>query len=79
LFIGLSRLSADLQQRIALRVEKIFEQGLVAETEVLLRRGLAENRTAMQALGYRQVVEHLRGVPGPRPVIPLGVFVEGFP
>lgn len=62
LFIGLSRLSADLQQRIALRVEKIFEQGLVAETEVLLRRGLAENRTAMQALGYRQVVEHLRGL-----------------
>lgn len=62
LFIGLSRSSADLQQRIALRVEKMFEQGLVAETEQLLKHGLAGNRTAMQALGYRQVVEHLRGL-----------------
>jgi tRNA dimethylallyltransferase len=60
-FIGLSRQSADLQQRINIRVEKMFEAGLVAETEVLLKRGLAENRTALQALGYRQVVEHLRG------------------
>jgi tRNA dimethylallyltransferase len=61
-FIGLTRSSADLQQRINMRVEKMFEQGLVAETEDLLKRGLAENRTAMQALGYRQVVEHLRGM-----------------
>jgi tRNA dimethylallyltransferase len=39
----------------------MFRRGLVAETEQLLRRGLAENQTAMQALGYRQVVEHLQG------------------
>ena len=39
----------------------MFERGLVAETADLLKRGLGENRTAMQALGYRQVVEHLRG------------------
>src|SRR5262249_17482488 len=62
LFIGLARSSAELQQRINTRVQKMFEQGLVAETEDLLKRGLAENRTAMQALGYRQVVEHLRGM-----------------
>jgi tRNA dimethylallyltransferase len=35
---------------------------LVAETEELLKHGLAENRTAMQALGYRQVAEHLHGM-----------------
>jgi tRNA dimethylallyltransferase len=62
LFIGCTRPSADLQQRINARVEKMFEQGLVAETEHLLKRGLAQNPTAMQALGYRQVVEHLRGL-----------------
>ena len=39
----------------------MFRRGLVAETEQLLKRGLAENKTAMQALGYRQVVEHLQG------------------
>ena len=31
------------------------------ETEQLLIRGLGQNRTAMQALGYRQAVEYLRG------------------
>ena len=39
----------------------MFRDGLVAETEALLKSGLVENKTAMQALGYRQVVEHLRG------------------
>ncbi|HEY6229437.1 MAG TPA: tRNA (adenosine(37)-N6)-dimethylallyltransferase MiaA [Verrucomicrobiae bacterium] len=62
LFIGLSRSSADLQRRINQRVDKMFANGLVAETEKLLQQGLAENQTAMQALGYRQVVEHLRGI-----------------
>jgi tRNA dimethylallyltransferase len=39
----------------------MFQRGLVAETEQLLQRGLAQNRNAMQALGYRQVAEFLRG------------------
>jgi tRNA dimethylallyltransferase len=39
----------------------MFRQGWVAETEQLLERGLGQNKTAMQALGYRQIVEHLRG------------------
>ena len=39
----------------------MFRLGLVDETRELLKRGLAENKFAMQAIGYRQVVEHLRG------------------
>ena len=39
----------------------MFKAGLIAETEALMKRGLEQNATAMQALGYRQVVEHLRG------------------
>jgi tRNA dimethylallyltransferase len=39
----------------------MFRRGLVAETESLLQRGLAQNQIALQALGYRQVVEYLRG------------------
>jgi tRNA dimethylallyltransferase len=50
-----------LQERLARRVEEMFARGLVAETQALLGRGLERNPTAMQALGYRQVVEHLRG------------------
>jgi tRNA dimethylallyltransferase len=56
---GLTRPTADLVLRIDARVEDMFRRGLVAETAGLLERGLVQNRTAMQALGYRQVVEHL--------------------
>lgn len=59
--IGLARSAADLHSRIAARVDAMFRRGWVAETEQLLKRGLARNRTAMQALGYGQIVEHLRG------------------
>ena len=57
----LSRASEDLHARIHARVDEMFALGLVAETQQLLERGLEQNRTAMQAIGYRQVVEHLRG------------------
>jgi tRNA dimethylallyltransferase len=60
-FFGLRRADADLRARIDARVEKMFASGLVEETRRLLERGLAQNKTALQALGYRQVVEHLRG------------------
>ena len=39
----------------------MFRRGLVEEVRELLQRGLDQNKTAMQAIGYRQVVEHLRG------------------
>ncbi len=58
---GLLRDTADLHARIHARVDEMFAHGLVAETRALLERGLAQNPTAMQAIGYRQVVEHLRG------------------
>ena len=61
LFFGLARAANDLRVRIDARVNEMFERGLVNETQGLLKRGLAENATAMQAIGYRQVVEHLRG------------------
>jgi len=60
-FFCVTRMSADLHARINTRVDTMFARGLVDETRELLRRGLAENQTAMQAIGYRQVVEHLRG------------------
>jgi tRNA dimethylallyltransferase len=58
---GLLRDPADLRQRIDARVEDMFRRGLVEETRRLLDAGLAKNEVAMQALGYRQVVEHLQG------------------
>lgn len=57
----LVRSAADLGRRIDARVEAMFAGGLVEETRRLQAAGLAANRTAMQAIGYRQVAEHLRG------------------
>lgn len=59
---GIERDRADLVRRIDERVERMFAAGLVAETRQRLEEGLRENRTALQAIGYRQVAEHLEGL-----------------
>lgn len=61
-FYGMIRGVAELNRRIEERVDLMFATGLVEETEQLLRLGLSENQTASQAIGYRQVIEYLRGV-----------------
>ena len=58
-----TRQPADLHARINARVDAMFARGLVDETRELLKHGLAENQTAMQAIGYRQVVAYLSGEP----------------
>lgn len=68
---GLQRSRDDLVRRINKRVDAMFAAGLVDETRHLLDAGLRSNRTAMQAIGYRQVVEHLEGIRGLRDTIEL--------
>src|SRR5690606_34265411 len=53
-----------LYRRINERVELMFAQGLVAEVQTLVARGVTFGRTAAQALGYREVLEHLAGERG---------------
>jgi tRNA dimethylallyltransferase len=60
-WLALDRERTDLNHRINVRVDSMFASELVEETRGLLGQGFAENRTAMQAIGYRQVVEHLQG------------------
>ena len=48
-----------LSERIDVRVNSMFEQGLVAEVENLIGAGLLQGRTAQRALGYSQVISHL--------------------
>ena len=57
--IGLIRERAELYNRIDKRVDEIFERGLVEETEALVKKN--PSRTAMQALGYKEVAGLLRG------------------
>ncbi|MEV4457817.1 tRNA (adenosine(37)-N6)-dimethylallyltransferase MiaA [Microbispora sp. NPDC004025] len=50
-----------LDERIELRVGRMWEAGLVDEVRALAARGLAEGRTASRALGYAQVLRFLSG------------------
>jgi tRNA dimethylallyltransferase len=59
--IGVDIDRETLDQRIAARVDAMFRSGFVEEVRHLLDRGLAEGRTAPRAIGYREVVAHLRG------------------
>ncbi|MFI6790350.1 tRNA (adenosine(37)-N6)-dimethylallyltransferase MiaA [Nonomuraea sp. NPDC050383] len=59
--IGLEVPRPELDERIALRVERMWAAGLVEEVRGLLDRGLARGRTASRALGYAQVLRFLEG------------------
>jgi len=50
-----------LYQRIDLRVDLMMQGGLAEEVRRLLSAGLSDGTTAMQALGYKEIVQYLRG------------------
>ncbi len=51
----------ELYRRIDLRVEQMLQQGLIAEIQALLKSGIPEKCTAMQAIGYKEFLEALEG------------------
>ena len=50
-----------LYERINRRVDIMLENGLVKEVEALLKAGVSENAQAMHAIGYKEVVQYLKG------------------
>jgi tRNA dimethylallyltransferase len=52
---------ATLHERIEQRVHTMFERGLIDEVEGLLKQWNELSHTASQAVGYREVIEHLAG------------------
>jgi len=50
-----------LDERISARVDRMWDEGFVAEVETLLQRGLTDARTAQLALGYSQIIAYLDG------------------
>ena len=58
---GLVMNREDLSDRIDVRVNAMFDQGLVAEVQKLVADGLLQGRTAQRALGYAQVISYLNG------------------
>jgi tRNA dimethylallyltransferase len=59
--VGLHRDRDDLDARIDARYEAQLTAGFVAEVEALLARPGGLSRTAGQALGYRELADHLGG------------------
>jgi len=59
---GLVMERETLQERIDLRVERMWEQGLVREVRDLMSEGLLDGRTARAALGYAQVIKFAQGL-----------------
>ena len=52
---------AELEGRIAQRVEGMLGVGLIEEVSNLLKDGLKENPSAARAIGYREVIDCLEG------------------
>lgn len=61
LWFGLTRSREVLYERINLRVDLMFERGLVDEVRGLMDRGLGDALTSMQAIGYKEIIDALRG------------------
>jgi tRNA dimethylallyltransferase len=59
--VGLSVPRERLDERIALRVQRMWDAGLVDEVRALEKRGLRDGLTAGRALGYAQVLRFLAG------------------
>ena len=59
--IGVTLDRAELDRRVAERVDRMWQLGFVSEVRDLAARGLREGRTASRALGYAQVLRCLDG------------------
>ncbi len=59
ILIGLKRDRKELYRLIEERVDRMISSGLLNETKMLLK--MDPNRTALQAIGYREMISYLRG------------------
>jgi tRNA dimethylallyltransferase len=59
--VGLTMEREKLYQRINARVDQMIEEGLVQEVEGLLERGVPKTAKALQAIGYKEIIDYLQG------------------
>ncbi len=57
----ISRPREELYERINIRVDMMIKAGLEGEVRGLLENGADINSTAMQAIGYKEMAEYIRG------------------
>lgn len=61
-YFGLTMQRERLYKRIEERVDKMMARGLIDEVKALMEKGYGQRGTAMQALGYREIVDYLYGL-----------------
>jgi tRNA dimethylallyltransferase len=59
--IGLFPDREELVRRLEGRVDAMFSEGLVAETEAILARGVPESAKPFESIGYKQALQVVRG------------------
>jgi len=60
-FVGIvfDRDRAEIMNRIEKRVDEFFKMGLIEEVENLINLGFKDSLTAMQAIGYKELIPYL--------------------
>lgn len=61
IYIGITREREELYKRIELRVDKMLNDGLLAEVQGLLEKGYGPELQSMQGLGYKELIPVLTG------------------
>lgn len=61
IIIGLDMDRHELYKRIEARIDDMLAMGLVNEVRTLIKEGYDPKLTSMQAIGYKEVAEHLHG------------------
>ena len=59
--IGVYRTREELYRRINERVHKMVEEGLIEETEALLKKNYSPDLPSLKSIGYKQAVAYLKG------------------
>ncbi|MDF2801976.1 MAG: tRNA delta(2)-isopentenylpyrophosphate transferase [Anaerocolumna sp.] len=60
-YVGLTMDRQKLYERINQRVDTMLEKGLIEEVKKLLNMGYSRDLVSMQALGYKEIVQYLKG------------------
>lgn len=61
IFLFINRSREKLYDLINVRVEKMFEDGLIEEVERLLKMGYSQEDPGMQSLGYKYIIDYING------------------
>ena len=61
-YICLNMKRSKLYDRIDNRVDQMLQSGLIDEVRKLMEMGYSKDCTALQALGYKEIIEYIQGI-----------------